>query len=109
MTNFNTTEFTDAIGSTDGLLAVDIWASWCGPCRILGPMYEKVSEELSDKATFAKYQLEDENLDYFKSNHADFEVRGIPTILFFKGGELVDRHVGMTDQNSLKEKVEGLL
>ena len=102
-------EFTDgnfqdqALGN-DGLKVVDFWAEWCGPCRMIGPIVEELSSEYKDKATIGKVNVDD-NAEVTM----EFGVRSIPTLLFFKDGELVDRHVGATSKKVLTDKLEALM
>jgi thioredoxin 1 len=83
---------------------VDFWAEWCGPCRMIGPVVEELSKEYDGKALISKCNVDD---------HGDvasqFGIRSIPTILFFKNGELVDRVVGAVPKTVLKEKLEAAL
>lgn len=83
----------------DQLTIVDFYADWCGPCRTLGPIIEKVSEEKSVK-------LIKVNADDSKELASDFNVRGIPTVIFFKGGQEVDRIVGLKQADSYNEIIE---
>jgi len=84
----------------DGQLTmVDVWAPWCGPCRTLTPIIEKVSEEKSVK-------LLKVNADDSRELASDFNVRGIPTVIFFKGGQEVDRVVGLNQATTYNEIIE---
>lgn len=83
---------------------VDFWAEWCGPCRMIGPVVEELSKEFGDKALISKC-----NVDEQGEVAAQFGIRSIPTILFFKDGELVDRVVGAVPKSTLKQKVDDLL
>jgi len=83
---------------------VDFWAEWCGPCRMIGPVVEELSGEYADKALVSKC-----NVDEHGDVAAQFGIRSIPTILFFKDGELVDRVVGAVPKAVLKQKLDGLL
>lgn len=85
-------------------LVVDLWATWCGPCRMLGPIISELAEEYDGKVVVGKCDIE-ENEDI----PMEYGVRNIPTILFFKGGELVDKFVGAGSKASLKEKIEALI
>jgi thioredoxin 1 len=78
---------------------VDVWAPWCGPCRTLTPIIEKVSEEKSVK-------LLKVNADDSRELASDFDVRGIPTVIFFKGGQEVDRIVGLKEAKIYNETIE---
>jgi len=84
---------------------VDFWAAWCGPCRIIGPIVEEIAEEYKDRARVAKMNVDD-NVD----TPARYGVRGIPALLLFKNGELVDQIIGAVPKAqvvSLLEKALG--
>ena len=83
----------------DQLTIVDVWAPWCGPCRTLTPIIEKVSEEKSVK-------LRKVNADESGDLASSFGVRGIPTVIFFKNGQEVDRIVGLKQADSYNEIIE---
>jgi thioredoxin 1 len=83
---------------------VDFWAEWCGPCRMIGPVVEELAGEYADKALISKC-----NVDEHGDVATQFGIRSIPTILFFKDGELVDRVVGAVPKAVLKQKLDGLL
>lgn len=83
----------------DQLTMVDVWAPWCGPCRTLTPIIERVSEEKSVK-------LIKVNADESGELASNFSVRGIPTVIFFKGGQEVDRIVGLKQADAYNEIIE---
>lgn len=85
-------------------LVVDLWATWCGPCRMVAPIISELAQEYDDKVVIGKCDVE-ENDDVA----SEFGVRNIPTILFFKGGQLVDKFVGAATKGVLEEKVKALL
>lgn len=85
-------------------LVVDLWATWCGPCRMVGPIMEELSNEYEGKIVVGKCDVE-ENDDIAM----EFGVRNIPTVLFFKGGQLVDKFVGAAAKAKFQEKFEALL
>ena len=85
-------------------LVVDLWATWCGPCRMVGPIISELAEEYDGKLRVGKCDVE-ENAEIAE----DFGVRNIPTILFFKGGQFVDKFVGAASKDKLKEKFDALL
>lgn len=85
-------------------LVVDLWATWCGPCRALGPIVSELAEEYDGKIAVGKCDVE-ENDDIA----ATYGVMSVPTLLFFKNGELVDKKVGAMPKNKLKELFEKLL
>lgn len=98
------TQFTDQTAqeaiSSGQVVVIDFWATWCGPCIKLGPMVEELAEKYGDKALIGKLNI-DEN-DEVASN---FRVRNIPTVLFFKDGELKERSVGLVNLAALEEKL----
>ncbi len=83
---------------------VDLWATWCGPCRALAPTISELAKEYDGKIVVGKCDIE-ENEDI----PMEFGVRNIPTLLFFKGGQLVDKFVGAGAKATLKEKFDALL
>ena len=102
-------EFTDAnfqkdVLESDKLTVVDFWAEWCGPCRMVGPVVEELSKDYEGKAVVGKV-----NVDFNANVSAQFGVRNIPTILFFKGGVVVDKQVGAVPKSVLDAKLKALL
>lgn len=89
MQEFNKETFEKAIAG-DELVVVDFWASWCGPCRMLAPVIEKLSEAYTGRAVFGKVNVDDE-----QELAVRYNVMSIPTIIFFKGGKEIDRKVGV--------------
>ena len=97
------TNFDDLL--QDGkLVIVDFWATWCGPCRMLSPLLDEVEEEMSDKITVVKVNVDDADEIAMK-----FRIMNIPTLLFFKGGQLVDKTVGAMPKNVLVDKINANL
>lgn len=85
-------------------LVVDFWATWCGPCRMVAPIISELAEKYDGKIVVGKCDVE-ENDDLA----ADFGIRNIPTILFFKNGEVVDKLVGAVPKAEFEKKFEALL
>ena len=85
-------------------LVVDFWAEWCGPCRAIGPVVEELATEYDGRVVVAKIDV-DENDDVVSR----FGVRNIPTLLFFKGGQLVDKLVGGVPKAQIQTRIESLL
>ncbi len=85
-------------------LVVDFWATWCGPCRMIGPIISELAEEYDGRITVAKCDVEEAD-----DVAMDFGIRNIPTIIFFKNGQVVDKVVGAVPKAKLKEKFEALL
>ena len=85
-------------------LVVDFWATWCGPCRMVGPVISELAEEYNGRIVVGKCDVE-ENEDLAM----EFGIRNIPTILFFKGGQVVDKMVGAQAKARIQEKFEALL
>ena len=93
----------DVLGA-DGPVLVDFWAEWCGPCKMIAPALEELSEELGDKVTIAKINI-DENPDA----PAKYGVRGIPTMILFKNGEPAATKVGAEPKSRIQGWLEGAL
>ena len=85
-------------------MIVDFWATWCGPCRMLSPLLDEVEEEMADKITVVKVNVDDADEIAMR-----YRIMSIPTLLFFKKGELVDRTVGAMPKSTLVEKIEANL
>lgn len=93
--------FDSEVKNSDKVTIVDFFADWCGPCRKLSPIIEEIEQELSDKAKFTKINT-DENIDLAR----DYQISGIPTLLVFKNGELVERMVGLMPKNTIITNIE---
>jgi thioredoxin 1 len=101
-------EITDAnfeqIISSDKPVLVDFWAEWCGPCKMIGPVVEELAGEYDGKVLVGKVDV-----DNNPSVSAKFGIRSIPTLLFFKNGEIVDKQVGAVPKSVLSQKLEAQL
>jgi thioredoxin 1 len=93
----------DVLGSK-GLMMVDFWAPWCGPCRSVAPIVEELSVEYAGKVQFVKLNTDD-NQDIA----VRYQVMGIPTLMFFKDGQIVDKVVGAQSKKNFKDKIDTLL
>lgn len=92
--------FSEEIESSSGLSLVDFWAEWCGPCRMVGPIVEELAESYAGEIKVGKLNVDDN-----RSTASKFNVRSIPTILFFKDGEHVDTVVGAVPKAALEKKI----
>ena len=99
-----TTENFESYQNGELPLVVDLWATWCGPCRQIAPIISELAEEYAGKLVVGKCDVE-ENDDIAM----EFGVRNIPTILFFKGGQLVDKFVGAASKSKIEDKFKALL
>ena len=99
-----TSENFESMKNGDKPLVVDFWATWCGPCRMIAPIITKLAEKYNGKLVVGKCDVED-NEDLA----ASFGIRNIPTILFFKGGQVVDKVVGAQSEAKLEEKFQSIL
>ena len=87
-----------------GLVLVDFWAEWCGPCKMIAPLLNDVAEEYTDKVTVAKL-----NIDQNDGTPPKYGIRGIPTLLLFKDGAVIDTKVGALSKTQLKEFIDANL
>lgn len=96
--------FQEVVLNSDKPVMVDFWAAWCGPCRMVGPIIEELSKEYDGKAVIGKVDV-DANQEFA----AKYGIRNIPTVLVFKGGEVVGRQVGVAQKSAYAEAIEALL
>ena len=100
-----TVEITDAnfeqIIASDKPVLVDFWAEWCGPCKMIGPVVEELASEYEGKAVIGKVDV-----DSNPAVSAKFGIRSIPTLLVFKGGEVVDKQIGAVPKSVLSQKLD---
>jgi thioredoxin 1 len=112
VTNVTNDTFDSVVVEAKTPVLVDFWATWCGPCKIIAPVVEELAKEYEGKVTFAKVNT-DENADLATDENADlasrFNIRGIPTLMFFKEGKMVDQVVGAVPKAQLKSKLDSLL
>ncbi len=98
MTTLNVTDenFDNEVLKSQKPIVVDFWAEWCGPCKQIGPALEEISEEMAKEVTIAKH-----NIDNEPNTPTKYGIRGIPTMLLFKGGELKATKVGATTKSNI--------
>ncbi|MGB0424337.1 MAG: thioredoxin [Flavobacteriales bacterium] len=96
--------FEEVALNSDKPVLVDFWAEWCGPCRMVGPIVEELSNDYDGKAIIGKVDV-DKNQEISMK----YGIRNIPTIIFLKNGEMVDKSVGAVPKNVLSEKLDNLL
>lgn len=96
--------FEELVLKSDKPVVVDFWAAWCGPCRMVGPIIDQISEEYEGKAIVGKVDV-DANQEFA----GKYGVRNIPTVLVFQNGEVVGRQVGVAPKNAYTDAIDGLL
>lgn len=100
----NDTNFDEVVVKADKPVIVDFWAEWCGPCRMIAPIIEEISKEYDGRAIVAKCDVDDS-----PGVAARFGIRNIPTVLFFKGGQVADKQVGAVPKANFVNKLNALL
>jgi thioredoxin 1 len=100
----NDSNFTEVVLQSDKPVVVDFWAEWCGPCRMIAPFLEEISKEYEDRALVVKCDVDDS-----PGVAAKFGIRNIPTVMFFKDGEVADKQVGAVPKANFVTKLEAIL
>jgi thioredoxin 1 len=100
----NDSNFDEVVLKSDKLVLVDFWAEWCGPCRMIEPAVEEISKEFAGRVVVTKCDV-----DNSIGVAAKFGIRNIPTVLFFKNGEVADKQVGAVPKSSFVNKINTLL
>ena len=95
--------FDEVVLHSDKPVIVDFWAEWCGPCRMVGPIVEEIGNDFAEKAVIGKLDV-DSNPNVTRK----YGIRNIPTVLFFKNGEVADKQVGAVPKSNLVNKLEAL-
>ncbi len=102
--NITENNFEEIVLESDKPVLLDFWAEWCGPCRMISPIIDELHNEFEGKAVIGKV-----NVDESASISSKYGIRNIPTLLFIKNGEVVDKHVGAVSKEDLSEKLTAIL
>lgn len=104
LTHISKDNFENEVLKSDIPVIIDFWAEWCGPCKMMGPVFEELSKDFEGKVKFVKLNTEEE-----PEIAGSFMIKGIPTLSIVKGNQELDRIVGFAPKEVLKEKIEQLL
>ncbi len=102
--NLTTKNISEFINNSKVPVIVDFWAPWCGPCRMMAPVFENLSKEFKDKILFSKLNVEE-----FEDSASNFKIQGIPCLILFNNGKEIERIVGYNTENILREKIIEIL
>ena len=102
--NITEENFDQTVLKSETPVLLDFWAEWCGPCRMISPIIDELHQEFEGKAIIGKV-----NVDEASSISSKYGIRNIPTLLFIKNGEVVDKHVGAASKEDLSEKLSAIL
>jgi thioredoxin 1 len=101
--NLDESNFEREVTRSDKPVLVDFWAEWCGPCKLIGPLLDEIAREKAGSVKIAKV-----NVDENQSLSSKYNIRAIPSLLFFKNGQLRDQVTGMTSKKDLLNRIEAL-
>jgi thioredoxin 1 len=101
VTKINSEDFRLEVENSDEISIVDFFATWCGPCKMLSPIFEQLSDEMNGQAKFFKVDI-DENVDLARQ----FNVSSVPTMIIFRNGEVLDRLVGFVPKENIIKKIQ---
>ena len=100
----NDSNFDELVSNSEKPVLLDFWAEWCGPCRMIAPIIEELHNQYGDKVVIGKVDVDDSAKVSEK-----FGIRSIPTLVFMKNGEMVDKLVGAVPKNTIEEKLKSIL